>query len=73
MKWWPALVGLGLFCAACGNDACAEVAARLRECCAAGPAELRSACEAEAQRLEDDGDAESCEHFDIHSLAGCQP
>jgi hypothetical protein len=67
------VVGLGLFCAACGDDACDKVAARLRECCAAGPAELRPDCEAEAQRLEDDGDVESCENFDIHWLAGCQP
>lgn len=73
MKWRRALVVLGLFCSACGNDACDELAARLRECCAAGPAELRPDCETEAQRLENDGNTEACENFDIHSLAGCQP
>jgi len=55
------LAVVSVLCGACGDDACDEVAAQLRECCDEGPAELRAGCEKEAKALEEDGNTEACE------------
>ena len=66
------MLALALACGGCGN-ACEEVAERLRECCARGPVELREECQAEAQRLEEDGNSDACEAFDLNAFNGCKP
>lgn len=68
--WWALLFGVSAWCVACGDN-CDTAADLMHQCCAKGPAELRAECEAEAKRLEENGNATSCENVEAQ-LTECK-